>query len=207
MREYHLSASSSLVGLNKLYDFNTYSRVIGGPSIKDMTSSFIGKTRALVEAIIFYKGSYNRVLVLTTLGLGCTVWYTVSPGLAGMPLPLDLFPVDAEYPMFCRNDFVHPKFTKMYLVEREYIVNKVFMGLDTVHPFSKIELTIPSEYIQVPSSSGASTSGASTSGARVGISQAGWDNRCAVSLGLMIAVFVATNVIVKEGPKLIEMTI
>lgn len=162
----------------------------------------------------------------------------MAPGVAGLTPPLELFPADAGFELFCKDSFVHPSFKKIDLIERKDILGEVLMAFENVYPFSTIDLPeavdpyqqaglgstseggsaiTSEESSSISDSIGAAIStsdasgGASTSDAST--SQTGGDTtsntrrRCAVSLGLMLAVFVATEVVIKEGPKLIEMTI
>nr|GFA75735.1 hypothetical protein [Tanacetum cinerariifolium] len=72
--------------------------------------------QVLIEAITFYKGEFTRIMVLVCLGYGCTVWYTVVPGVYGMALPTELFPPNATYVDFFRDSFSHPLFKRLTFI-------------------------------------------------------------------------------------------
>ena len=72
----------------------------------------------LVEAITFFNGYYWRFIILSVMGVGCTVWYGFVPGLPNIP-PYDcnLFAPFESYQPFFNTEFSPQGFSKLTLIE------------------------------------------------------------------------------------------
>ena len=169
--------------------------------------------RILIEAITFYQGEFTRIMVLVCLGYGCSVWYTVAPGVYGMPLPTELFPSDATYADFFRDHFGHPLFKKMTFIESKYIISDLLTAFENYYPFNQIEIplvevTEASNSSQIVSNTNPDMGSTSDVGSHSSPAHRLSENqRSAIKLGLMMAIFIASGVLMSEVPKLVDMMI
>ncbi len=97
--------------------------------------------KVLVEVITHYEGMYGRFLVLVTLGLCCTVWYTFAPGSCEVAPDCSLFGRLGAYDAFLNIDSYVPGFSKVVFVERNDVSETVVSALRNDLPFA--EITIP----------------------------------------------------------------
>lgn len=98
-------------------------------------------TKILVEVITHYEGMYGRFLVLVTLGLCCTVWYTFAPGSCLDAPNSGLFGRLEAYDAFLNMDSYVPGFSRVVFVERNDVSETVVSALRNDLPFA--EITIP----------------------------------------------------------------
>nr|CAD1821793.1 unnamed protein product [Ananas comosus var. bracteatus] len=98
-------------------------------------------TKILVEVITHYEGMYGRFLVLVTLGLCCTVWYTFAPGSSLEAPNSSLFGRLEAYDAFFNMDSYVPGFSRVVFVERNDVSETVVSALRNDLPFA--EITIP----------------------------------------------------------------
>lgn len=98
-------------------------------------------TKVLVEVITHYEGMYGRFLVLVTLGLCCTVWYTFAPGSCLDAPNSGLFGHLEAYDAFLNMDSHVPGFSRVVFVERNDVSETVVSALRNDLPFA--EITIP----------------------------------------------------------------
>lgn len=117
--------------------------------------------KKVIEVLTYYKGMYGRLIILISLGVGCTVWYNFIPGGPEIAPPGILVPRDLNYDSFKNVDFNVDPFRKLSYVEYKYITDQVLSALENVYPFS--EIALPNEP----------------------------DTRVAIGLGLIIAVFLS----------------
>lgn len=117
--------------------------------------------KKVIEVLTYYKGMYGRLIILISLGIGCTVWCNFIPGGAEIAPPGILVPRDLHYESFKNVDFIIDPFKKLSYVEYKYITDQVLSALENVYPFS--EIALPNEP----------------------------DTRVAIGLGLIIAVFLS----------------
>nr|QFS00037.1 hypothetical protein [Helianthus annuus] len=143
-------------------DLFVYSRF--GDGLRSLVHETYDKV--LVEILSFYKGRFGRFIILVSLGVSCTVWYTFVPGNPDIALLSDLFPRFETYQSFLNPDTYNKFFHKICYIERSYITGEVLKTIENEFPFS--ELNIPEE----------------SGGTRV-----------AVGLGLMIGVFLAMGIV------------
>lgn len=117
--------------------------------------------KKVIEVLTYYKGKYGRFIILISLGVGCTVWYTFLPGVAESAPPELLLPRVISYDSFKNVDYTFFPFKKLSYVEYKYITDNVLSAIENVYPFSEIDLpTNP-------------------------------DARVAIGLGLIVAVFLS----------------
>ncbi|GKE16788.1 hypothetical protein Tco_1424365 [Tanacetum coccineum] len=100
------------------------------------------RKKVLVESLIFYKGEYTRILVLVSLGFGCTIWYTAAPGVYGMAPPTELFPSDVDYVKFFMDSFTNPLFKKMTYLESNFIIGSLLTAYENFYPFTQIDIPV-----------------------------------------------------------------
>jgi hypothetical protein len=136
--------------------------------------------KVLVEVITFMNGEYGRFLVLVSLGVSCTVWYVLAPGIEEIPPPTSVFPRLLHYDKFFNVDNHCDQFNKLCFLEQKYITGEVLSALENVFPFS--EMDIPSN---VPSNVNESNVNHNDS----------MNYRVAVGLGLMVAVLLAMGIV------------
>lgn len=80
--------------------------------------------RVLLEAITYNDGFYGRFLILSQIGIGCTVWYGFTPGDGRIPFAASLTslfsPIENYEAFFYNPDvYIHPGFQKMTLMENQ----------------------------------------------------------------------------------------
>lgn len=124
---------------------------LSGFSLSPYSNSFAGLrglvadgdsfTKILVEVITHYEGMYGRFLVLVTLGLSCTVWYTFVPGSCDVAPNSSLFGRLESYDAFLNMDYYAPGFSRVAFVERNDVSETVVSALKNDLPFA--EITIP----------------------------------------------------------------
>ncbi|GJY63584.1 hypothetical protein Tco_0465044 [Tanacetum coccineum] len=176
--------------------------------------------QVLIEAITFYKGEFTRIMVLVCLGYGCTVWYTVSPGVYGMPLPTELFPPDATYVDFFRDHFCHPLFKRLTFLESKYIIGDLLTAFENFYPFTQIEVpllevsdassTASSSTSQIGSSSASTSqltnpdigSTSEVSGSASPAHRLSENQRSTIKLGLMMSIFLASGVLMEYSTQI-----
>lgn len=118
--------------------------------------------KVVIEVLTFYKGQYGRLVILTCLGVGCTIWYMFLPGVPDAAPPQITYPRVISYDSFLDLEYNLKPFHKLCYIERKYITGEVLSIYENVFPFS--EINIP----------------ASTAEARI-----------AIGLGVMIATFIS----------------
>jgi hypothetical protein len=189
------------------------------------------RSRVLIESLIHYNGEFSRILVLVSLGVGCTVWYTVAPGDAGMAPPTELFPIDVDHIQFFRDSFAHPLFKKMSFIESKYIIGEVMSAFENFYPFSNID--IPVLEVSTQASSSASTSqmtladvgstseaSSSASTSQMTLADVGStseasssastaprlseNKRSAIKLAVIMSILVGSGVLISEVPNLVD---
>lgn len=181
------------LGLEKMVPFSCKAlflntRIRGGlHHLLEGTDSPSTPYQRVMEFITSYNGSFGRLIVFVSLGVGCTVWYTFLPGVIESVPPEILNPKALPYDYFknVENDLAH--FKKMSFVEYKYITDQVLSALENVYPFSEINL---------PS---INPDNASTSEARNNASNA----KVALGFGIIVAVYLAMGMVSYEPPELI----
>lgn len=98
--------------------------------------------KILVEVVTQYDGRCGRILVLVSLGIGCTAWYAFSPGnsIHHPLLSCLLKPIDTYEPFF-NMEYSAPGYSKAAFVERNDDSASVVSAFLKEHPFA--EITIP----------------------------------------------------------------
>lgn len=153
-----ISLSSSMVRFSST-DLFLNTRLRGG--LHNLLQGNTTIYKKVIEVLTYYKGKYGRFIILISLGLGCTVWYTFLPGVAESAPPELLLPRVISYDSFKNVDFSLDPFKKLSYVEYKYITDQVLSAIENVYPFSEIDLpTNP-------------------------------DARVAIGLGLIVAVFLS----------------
>lgn len=98
----------------------------------------------LVEVLTYFDGYYGRFLVLVCLGIGCTVWYTLVPGVPHQAPDISAYsafaPLDSYQPFF-NMEYISPGFRKVSFVESHDLSELVESTLANEQPFA--EITIP----------------------------------------------------------------
>lgn len=184
------------LGLKKMVRFSCKdlflnTRIRGGiHHLLEGTDSPSSPFQRVMEFITYYKGSYGRLIVFISLGVGCTVWYTFLPGAIESVPPEILVPRALPYDYFKNVDYHLAHFKKMSFVEYKYITDQVLSALENVYPFSEINL---------PSINPDEASNVSTSDARNNASNA----KVALGLGIIVAVYLAMGMVSYEPPELI----
>lgn len=125
----HLSSSS----------LSPYSYSFSG--LRGLVADGHSLTKILVEVITHYKGMYGRFLVLVTLGLCCTVWYTFAPGSCLEAPNSSLFGRLEGYDAFLNMDSYVPGFSRVVFVEKNDVSETVVSAFRNDLPFA--DITIP----------------------------------------------------------------
>lgn len=95
----------------------------------------------LVEVLTLFNGTFGRFLILTCAGLGCTVWYSFSPG--GDGIPASLFAPIVSYDPFFNMDYTAPEFQSVGFTETMNIADQIrsaYSPAEGVRPFAEIEV-------------------------------------------------------------------
>ena len=132
--------------------------------------------KKVVEVLTYLNGKYGRLIILVSIGVGCTVWYTFVPGVPDTP-PLEVYiPRVISYYSFHDVDYELPPLQKLCFIEKKYIAGEVLSAFDNVYPFK--EIPIPNNY----------------------------DARIPIGLGIMVAVFLAMGILPSSSSDLINLT-
>lgn len=153
-----LSSNSVPFSIPELF---TYSRK--GAGMRSLVNEEYDKV--LVEVLTFFKGKYGRFLLLVSLGVCCTVWYALVPGMHDIAPPSELFPSVLSYNKFFQVDNHYDQFQKVCFIEKKYLTGDVLSAFENEFPFS--DMNIPANN----------------------------NVRVAVGLGVMVAVFLAMGIV------------
>lgn len=179
------------LGLSKMVRFSTKdlflnTRVRGG--LHHLLPQDIASVKKVIEFLTYYKGQYGRLIILVSLGVGCTVWYNFLPGVPeAAPLGF-LVPTELPYDSFNNVDFHIDSFKKMSFVEYKYITDQVLSALENIYPFTEIDLAGSNPESSNPESSNPNV-------------------RVAIGLGLIVAVFLVMGMTSSSSEQLIEKTL
>lgn len=132
--------------------------------------------KKVVEVLTYLNGKYGRLIILVSMGVGCTVWYTFVPGVPETP-PLEVYlPRVISYFSFHDVNYELPPLQKLCFIEQKYIAGEVLSAFDNVYPFS--EIPIPNNN----------------------------EARVAIGLGIMVAVFLAMGIVPSSSSHLMNLT-
>lgn len=104
---------------------------------------FLGE-KILVEVVTYFNGYYGRFIVLVSLGIGCTVWFGIMPGIEGcVPDTGPFTRMTPEYFYYhFNNDFYQPRFLrKMTFVQCHDVSNTVLSAFLNELPFSDVMIS------------------------------------------------------------------
>lgn len=137
----------------------------------------------LVEVLTGYQGCYGHFIVLVSLGVGCTVWYTMGQNLHDIVPPHEIFNPDLSYKLpnikygfFMYDDYEPENFKKLdFLLESPKVVRKeVHKSINNVFPEMKMKVD-------------------------------NVNSHTAIGLGILISIFLATGLLLDDNPaQLIE---
>lgn len=94
-------------------------------------------SKVLVEVLTYFSGKYGRILVLVTLGIGCTAWFSFIPIEGGLGPTFS--PIECEDPFFDLN-YVAPGFRKLHFTECQNVAENVAAMLEKDTPFTELEI-------------------------------------------------------------------
>lgn len=134
---------------------------------------------SLMEVITYfgntsYCGVYGRFIILITLGIGCTVWYKFAAGSPERPYNINEFPLFNSFEPFKNHSYETPGYFKINFAEHDNLTEFVTETMTSEIPFNNI---------YIPASG---------------------PLQKAVSIGLLVAVFLATGDLPTGSVKIIR---
>ena len=126
--------------------------------------SLINKRCIFVECITYCNGMYGRFMIMVSLGIGCTVWYGLVPGIPQINPTHEIFTPIFTYSDFLNGDYYPQGFRKISFIEDKDLLTTVTAAAYE-KPFSDIQIPANGPIFQ------------------------------AVSLGIMIAIFITVGFI------------
>jgi hypothetical protein len=181
----HLLSLSNYLGLlssSSKLKFNTYNLLYKdlGNGVRSLANERWTPRKKLLEVLTYINGEYGRLIILVSMGVGCTVWYTFMPGgLETVPSEMLLFSRDLSYPGFYNINYELEPLEKLFFLESRNIADDVLSAFEDVFPFSEIPIHIPVLNNEVENA--------------IPNNQA----RTAICLGIMVAVFLALGIVPK----------
>jgi hypothetical protein len=166
--------SNSIGFSSNIVDFSVSDFFVYTPLGRGLRSLVTDSTvsKKVIEVLTFFNGVYGRLIILVSIGAGCTIWYTFVPGVAEIAPPELYLPRVISYNTFLDVNHQLPPLHKLCFLQTKYITGEVLSALESVYPFT--EIPIPNAPDAIPNA---------------------LDSRIVIGLGIMVAVFLAIGIV------------